>query len=63
MCIDIDVRVVDSRLAQDMNLEGAPLGREEAWAVQNIDFNRLYVTELQHVAQGSWQPVLYYKPF
>lgn len=61
MCTDLHVTTVGSRFVQNMNSEAAPLGKDHAWAVQNIDFNRLYITELQHVAQGSWQPVLYYK--
>ncbi|KAI0696161.1 hypothetical protein BC835DRAFT_885681 [Cytidiella melzeri] len=36
-------------------------GTDAGLDLHTIDFNRLYLTELQHVSQGSWQPVLYYK--
>jgi hypothetical protein len=41
----------------------APRGKDQFWGLEKIDFDRLYLTELQHVSQGSWQPVLYYKMF
>jgi lipase chaperone LimK len=48
---------------QEMTDPGTPRGVDQRWALERIDFDRLYLTELQHVSQGSWQPVLYYKMF
>ncbi len=36
-------------------------GRVPGWELQNIDFDALYITELRHVSQGRWMPVLYYR--
>lgn len=35
-------------------------GEQPQWITDIIDFDRLYLTELIHVSQGSWQPILYY---
>ncbi|KAI0339051.1 hypothetical protein BDW22DRAFT_627156 [Trametopsis cervina] len=45
------------RFFQDMAGVG---GEQPQWITDIIDFDRLYLTELIHVSQGSWQPILYY---
>ncbi|KAI0092251.1 hypothetical protein BDY19DRAFT_990976 [Irpex rosettiformis] len=44
-----------------MGSPGARPGNDPNWVLQRIDFKRLYITELRHVSQGCWQPVLYYR--
>lgn len=31
------------------------------WRIRNIPFDSLYLAELRHVSQGSWQPVLCFR--
>ncbi|KAI0696163.1 hypothetical protein BC835DRAFT_1414423 [Cytidiella melzeri] len=47
---------------EEMMTRDPPVAPEyPGWVLHNIDFNRLYLTELRHVSTGSWQPVLYYR--
>lgn len=46
---------------QEMTSDGAPEGLDPEWAIHNLSFERMYISELRHMAAGSWQPVLYYK--
>ncbi|KAI0764077.1 hypothetical protein BC629DRAFT_1725724 [Irpex lacteus] len=47
---------------QEMSSPSAGVPLDKDWALRTVDFDRLFITELQHVSQGSWQPVLYYVP-
>ena len=35
---------------------------DDAWRVDRVPLNKLYLVELRHVSQGSWQPVIAYTP-
>ena len=44
-------------LAQDLATVASTETRQDWW-LSNVRFNELYLVELRHVSQGSWQPVL-----
>lgn len=45
---------------QEMKFNLPTRGVDPKWCLQNIRLDRLYMAELRHVSQGTWQPVLYY---